>query len=436
MPNELLPGSRRTGELIDFDPETPEVRVVLESSNRGISVEVSWTDPYSYYASWFLRDDFQFLPAAATKSIPKRLTFTDLHGAVQLVQCWPRGYQSNFVSGTGRMWARFAVMGVRENVDFLQVNGTRSEVSGLREWLGVRSVSEEIDSSLKTITVLGKPADEVVVTPGLTFVPTWSSDRPAGMDSIVLRDYVACESWSDSPGDWDDIAETHRGVRDLLVIARWRPEVSTVTMATRTDDPIVTPDGQGPGTQWRDVVVASREEPPAAASGYRPYLMEYDEIGGAAGVAHWLELREEFGRELDPIVSDRYLNKVPALTHLAQVGPGLEALGYLLLKNRDRVGTTAAKVSQLRGRLDRIAADVHAAVPFDAGTWAERMTVAYNGIKHANRKLPSELNLLNRWLESVVVVRAWVALELGVDPVAVKRRLELDPAAGAFKART
>jgi hypothetical protein len=30
MPNELNPGIRRTGDLIDFDPDTPPVKVVLE----------------------------------------------------------------------------------------------------------------------------------------------------------------------------------------------------------------------------------------------------------------------------------------------------------------------------------------------------------------------------------------------------------------------
>ncbi|MBT1683195.1 HEPN domain-containing protein [Curtobacterium flaccumfaciens] len=434
LPNELKLGTRRTGDLIDFDPDTPEVKVVLDWSEHGISVEVPWSAPDDYYASWFLRDGLQGLPAV-NKPIPKRLMFADTHGALQLVQCWPRGFHSNLASGTGRMWARFAVMDVRDDIDFQHIDGIRSEVSGLREWLRVSSVSEELDPPSKTITVVGKPADEIIVAPNLTFVPTWSTERPDGEDSIVLRDYVACQTMSATPADWDDLAETHHGIRDLLVLARWRPETCTVTMVTRDDDPIVTLDGKEHGRQWRNVVVASREESPAPVSGYRPHLMEYDEIGGASGVARWLELREEFSRALDPIITDRYLQKVPALTHLAQVGPGLEALGYLLLKNRDGVGAEAAKNSQLRQRLDRIAADVDAAVPFDAGTWAETMTRAYNGIKHANRSLPAELDLLNRWRESVVAVRAWVALELGAEAAAVKRRLELDPSAGAFVAR-
>ena len=62
-------------------------------------------------------------------------------------------------------------------------------------------------------------------------------------------------------------------------------------------------------------------------------------------MAKWLRLRDEFSRALDPIISDPYLQQVPAVTHLGQVGPGLEALGYLLLKKRDGVGSQSAKES-------------------------------------------------------------------------------------------
>ncbi|RLQ86419.1 reverse gyrase [Mycetocola zhadangensis] len=432
----MKPGTRRTGDLIDFDPDTPKVKVTLEWSEKGISVEIPWSGPDDYYASWFLRDAFQGLAAKNNKPIPRRLLFTDSHGSVLLVDCWPKGYHTNFAAGTGRMWASYAVMDVGTDLDFSRLDGIRSEVSGLREWLQVSSVSENFDPSSQTMTIVGKSANPINVNQDLTLVPTWLTERPDGEESIVLRDYVACETRATTPGAWEDLAEAHRGVRDLLVFARWRRETCNVTFATRADDPIVTLDGEEHGEQWRAVMSPRHEDPPAAVTGYRPHLMEYDEIGGAAGVARWLKLRDEFSRALDPIVSDRYLQRVPAVTHLAQVGPGLEALGYLILKNRDGVGSTAAKDSPLRQRLDRIASDVDGALPFDGATWAAEMTSAYNGIKHANRKLPSELNLLNRWSESIVVMRAWVALELGASKELVKRRLELDPAAARFSARS
>lgn len=433
MPNELKPGTRRTGDLFDFDPKTPPVKVVLERTEQGISVEVPWSGPDDYYASWFLEGNLlgnQIKPRPA----PKRLLFVDSYGAVQLVGCWARGYHTNLATGTGRVWAQFAVMDVDVDVDFLQVNGLQSEVSGLREWLGVSSVWEDLDGPTRSLAIVAKSADEIVISPALTFVPTWALERPESGTTLV-RDFVACRTESESPLSWGEITSTHLGIRDLMVLTRWRPEISIPSIATRYDDPLITMDGTDHGRQWRIVVPARGEEPPSAPGGYRPYLMEFGEIGGAQGVARWLHLRDEFSRALDPIISDRYLQQVPAVTHLAQVGPGLEALGYLLLKNRDGVGSQSAKDSSLRTRLDRIAADIDGAVPFDVAIWAEEMTRVYNGIKHANRQLPAELSLLNCWRESVVAIRAWVALELGTPAAAAKRRLELDPSAARFVER-
>ncbi|XYX72146.1 hypothetical protein ACAD36_00100 [Clavibacter nebraskensis] len=434
MPNELPLGARRTGNLIDFDPDTPEVNVVLERTERGINIEIPWSGPDDYYASWFLRNTM-LAPESDPKPIPKRLMFTDSHGSLQLVDCWPRGYHSNFMSGTGRMWARYVVMGVHNDRDFLQINGARSTISGLREWLQVSSLSQSVDPDARTLTVTGQPADEIVVSPNLSFVPTWATERPKGEDSIVVRDVVRCESRSAAPANWNDLTESHLGIRDLLTLSRLRPESASVTAVSRDDDPLTTLDGEEHGLQWRDVVIGRYEAAPVPITGYRPFLIEYREIGEAAGVARWLTLRNDFSRALDPILSDCYLRHVPAVTHLAQVGPGLEALGYLLLKDRDGLTVTQASRSSLRTRLDRIASVVSSVLPFDGTIWAEDMASAYNAVKHANRTLPSELDLLNRWNESVVVVRAWVALELGVDFTKLKRRLEDDPTTTPFEAR-
>ncbi|WP_434513224.1 hypothetical protein ABUV18_03066 (plasmid) [Clavibacter nebraskensis] len=435
MPNELPLGARRTGNLIDFDPGTPAVSVVLERTEQGINIEIPWLTSDDYYASWFLRDTL-LAPDEDPKPIPRRLTFTDSHGSLQLVDCWPRGYHSNFISGSGHMWAKYVVMGIRDDKDFLQINGARSTISGLREWLHVSSLSQSVDPDLRRLTVTGQPADEITVGPNLTLVPTWGTERPTGEDFIVIRDLVACESHSPTPGDWNKLTDTHLGIRDLLTLSRLRPEIALVTAVSRDDDPLTTLDGEEHGQQWRDVIMGKYQPPLPPITGYRPFLIEYQEIGGPAGIAKWLTLRNDFSRALDPVLSDCYLMHTPAVTHLAQVGPGLEALGYLLLKDRDGLTVTQASRASLRARLDRIGSVVSSVLPFDANKWAEEMTNAYNAIKHANRALPSELDLLNRWTESVVVVRAWVALELGVDATKLKQRLDDDPTAKPFEARS
>ncbi|HSO29749.1 MAG TPA: hypothetical protein VLS28_07580, partial [Candidatus Sulfomarinibacteraceae bacterium] len=42
-----------------------------------------------------------------------------------------------------------------------------------------------------------------------------------------------------------------------------------------------------------------RELPP---TGYRPHLIEYPDLG-PAGIARWIDLRNEFARALDPVIT-------------------------------------------------------------------------------------------------------------------------------------
>ena len=191
----------------------------------------------------------------------------------------------------------------------------------------------------------------------------------------------------------------------------------------RDDDPLGTVDGNEHGRQWRQVVVPDddRQAPP---TGHRPHLIEYDDLG-PAGIARWIALRNEFERALDPVISGIDLDAT-ANTLLAHTGPGLEALGYLLML-RDGDAPKQAASATLRERLERIWADLGETVPFDGTKWASTTVKTYNALKHANRRAPEGVDVANAWRECVLVVRAWVALELGVPAPQVTARLQNDP---------
>src|SRR5690606_24546741 len=137
-------------------------------------------------------------------------------------------------------------------------------------------------------------------------------------------------------------------------------------------------------------------------------------------------LRDEFSRAIDPVITSIGLRGTTANTMLAHTGPGLEALGYLLIL-RDTGSKKRARESTLRQRFERILEDLSDCMPFDTADWAERTADTYNGIKHANRDEPDALDVLNAWRECVLVVRAWIAIELGVEAKLLKDRLLRDP---------
>lgn len=435
MPNVLTRGTRRIGDFIDGDANTPEVKVTLERSDQGIGINISWSSPDSPYAGWFLGSHRLEIGAGGQPKtitpLPKRVIFHDSHGPVLLIRCWTQGFHANALGpGSGNLWAHAAVLGVGELKEFDRPHGLQTEISGLREWLGITSWAEE-DRWLegRTEYTLKSKAQPSIVTGAhsgvaLEFRPGWGL-KPAGADDErVLMDLLRCTTVSATPLDWEDHLQVHRAIRDLLVVSRWWDESVVEVRAHRDDDPLTTMDGATHGDQWREVVVVNDERKPPP-KGYRQHLITYPELG-VTGLQSWLKLRDEFARAFDPVISSIDLRNTTAHTRLAHTGPGLEALGYLLMV-RDGISEKKAAQSSLRERLERILMDLGTCLPFDGPTWVDRTVAVYNGIKHANRQAPDYVDVANTWRESVLAVRAWIAIELGVPVADVESRLGHDP---------
>jgi len=432
VPNEIVTGVRRVGDFVDFDPETPTVKVTLERSERGIGVAISWSESDSPYAAWFVGShSLRIPPIATSKPVPKRACFQDSHGSVLLIRCWAQGFHSIIGGpGSGTLWSRAAILDVSEDIEFESPHGLRTEISGLREWLGVTSWTEQVEhdggSVVATLTSQSPPPIVVGSFRGITVSlrPGWQIVRDRASDRRVVLDLVRCESTSGEPLGWDAHLAVHFAIRDLLVLSRWHPESCVEVFVSRADDPLRTEDGKDHGAQWREVVVAD-DKRALQPSGVRLHLYSWDLLK-EAGVLHWLSLRDEFARALDPVISSIELQGTSPTTLLAHSGPGLEALGYLLMV-RDGIAASSAARASLLTRFHRILQDLGDCLPFDGSTWAKTTVATYNGLKHANRAAPDEIDVLNAWRESVVVVRAWVALELGIPPELVKQRLSRDP---------
>lgn len=438
MANELHLGMRRVGDLIDFNPDTPPVKVALEHSDRGVGVTLSWSTEDNPYASWFLRDDgfVRIPPRPKAPPAPKRVLFRDSHGSVLLVGCRARGFHSNVGGpGSGTMWARAAIMGVQGEIDFDNPHGLQTEIGGLRAWLRRTSWEEtrRYEERVQEVTVksLNLPELKVGEYEGLrlSIAFGWGVQQEGDGDRRILTDIARCSTRTDTPTSWSTHLKLHYAVRDLLILSRWQETLCKEVRALRLDDPLRTLDGVEHGEQWRGVVIPAKEEsiPPR---GHRAHLVEYDDLG-TNGLLRWIELRDEFARAIDPVVSSIGLRGATANTLLAQTGPGLEALGYLLMV-RDGTSKKAATATTLKKRFERILADLGDSLPFNGASWVDAAAAAYNGLKHANRREPDPVDVVNAWRECVLVTRAWVAIELGVPVDRVRERLAMDPQRHAY----
>ncbi|RKQ94578.1 hypothetical protein U746_0325 [Mycolicibacterium mucogenicum 261Sha1.1M5] len=309
------------------------------------------------------------------------------------------------------------------------VHRLRWEVSGLRRWMGRSSITERrfVDKRHRTEVVI-EPAERFEI-PGrsdVAFIPrTWW--RHASEDVQEAHDLLWIETNAEEPSRWNSHAAVPRMLRDLLAISRWSAETYELRSASRDEDVIENMStNEVLGRNWREVVTVSPLESPES----RPYefnrreLIRFEDIG-LEGLPRWFDLSEKYGRVIDPIVSQTIVREAHPLARLSHAGPAVEALGYFLHLEDGMDEEKAARL-RLRARVERIAAELDDVLPFDVNAWARAFPDVYNGVKHANRAEQKHVEVLNSWGQSVMAVRSWIALRLGVAREELKQRLAQD----------
>jgi hypothetical protein len=431
--NVLQVGVPRLGWFADGDPNTPLTAAMLVDDGTHIHLTIPWSESESPYERWFFGRGVNWADDPdKTKhrySVPDLLWFWDVRGQVTLVGC--RGVEATGpVPGEGRAHVGFAVMGGDGEPDYRKVNGLRSEMPGLSEWMSLRSLTHQVTNDaqgrLKALDLRLESPEPVLFSRAmnLRIRPNFSFNLPATPDTSTIRESLQIETMVKRPRDWFDHLSAHNTVRELVNVAAWLPFGYSAQWASRTDDPERVLDGSVVGVRWSEVrsYLSRRDEPRSS----RPrFLYVFDDIG-TAGFGRWTRLRSHFARGVNPILSTVEQTRTSIEATLAQSGIGLDAIGYQLALD-GRVSKGKAKDETHRDRLCRIAAELTVPPPFDESEWATRSSDAYNGVKHADRDLPDVLTAANTLRENQLIFRLWVAGRIGVPVATLKRNVERDP---------
>jgi hypothetical protein len=424
--SEFTVGSKLLGHLIDFDASTPETQVTLERSEDAILLSLTWTDSDSPYARWFWKYSQD---SAEDPHPPSQLLFTHGQGTILLVGCTLASAQGGaWGPSTGVVRAEYAVLDVVQDVDYSHVNGLRSLIHGLRAWLGVKSVRSTIkparDGEPLTAMFVAAEGEPIAIggANNLRLVPTWRAVPNSADGTTTLFDEVVCESTNADLSDWSYFLSDHRAIRDLILLSSWSTQELTPRGVFRVE-----PESQENGSlsqagSWRKVEPASAEGE-RDEKAFPRHLVEFADLG-PEGLSRWIDIRTQFSRAIDPIVSSKLFRHPTIEVNLFLVAMGLEALGYLLAleAGKDEKSANNMRFSQ---RLTLIADGLGAALPFDIDNWVSGTSEAYNSVKHANRAPVDIGQLVLRWNQSVAVFRAWTALRLGVSAETIARRLEV-----------
>lgn len=440
--NRLVVGETRLGWFIDGNKETEPIAVMLRDTGATIELTVplqgmfSSNDPYARW--WSHGVVFGDDPERSKHSYrpPKVLLMYDHVGAVALVGCRATGSNNNLRVGQGRIIANYAVLG-GQSLKYDKVNGLRAEVPALATWTRLSSMKVDVTTNesnrVQSVQMALTNAPEVKLARplNLTMKSTWRTESPPG--SFLAYEGVKLETHVARPRRWDDHLQLHGAVLDLVSLAAWRPFGFASVEVLRADDPVMSIGGTVLSEKWSSIAThrLPRHEPWVEEP---HFLFPWVEIG-RRGVARWLRLRTDYYQAVSPVLNVLRSDHVWSQASAVQSGIALEALGYLIdTKKNAGVHLNSREQMNFRPALQVILDDL-AEPPFtDAAGWIDRANEVYMGAKHPDRTQPDSLVMLNTLRENLLIIRYWIAQQLGVTVESLRQGLSTDPLASGFEA--
>ncbi|MFW2513881.1 hypothetical protein ACNI3K_08905 [Demequina sp. SO4-13] len=433
--NKLEVAQPRLGWLVD-GLDTEDRAVMLRDTGTAIELTVptrGYQEPDGGHGDWFAADSFiTRIPAPPPRlEMPSVLAFEDGDGAVALAGCQARSGSSGTHGGHGVIRADYAIFGVG-SLAYAQVNGMRTELPFLPQWMGRRNVhaewTQQVTNRAGSLEVNVEPPELIRVARNLNLALRrgYRAKVSPVPGRTLFEDIVEVETRVSRPRAWDEHLAVHRAIADLLALAAWKPAGHHRMSAVIDRDPQRTMTGAGRGAPWREVATHRLPRQPYVEE-RQHFLFGFEDIG-VAGLRRWLGMRRFFARGLDPVIALAQRPEQDLQTVVMQAGVAIEALGYLICRH-EHEGAHLNRWDQMpyaEAARHLVGECTSQPVP-DADEWVQASSDAYRAVKHADNDMPDLEIVLTSALDSLSVVRYWVATRLGCSAERLEHARRLDP---------
>lgn len=343
--------------------------------------------------------------------------FAGPQGAATLLglRTWPAmlSLHQDTVSSITGTTAEAAVFGTSPNIDYSRVKAMRSRVEGLEGFYRYSTVEvhRNPEDGRFTMTIDGQQEEDIFPDGGL-IVQTNAGANTSTSGEHTLNEYMQIVSRTDEYEDYLNHLEMHRYIADLL------------TALNDTSCHVYDIEVSRDGGIWHPLILASDGQRP-------PYRPADTALPVAARtdlpddcLLRWMRLYSQWHREIAPLARLSRLRGAFIDAQFSQLGVGLEGVGYRLCLEGGMGQDKTAKF-WLQGRIEKIVQDLGPATKLIPETLPKEIADAYNGIKHADRELPTAEYL--GWLlpQGVGLFQLWLIRRLGaadeyVESVAVQ----------------
>lgn len=425
--------------ILEPDGQHAEVAAMLQDTGKRFELVVPFRGGLDKYEQWFISS--QELIINGDKPLdPERLPNiirTLSNGTFYtLVECSVSG-SVRAGTGSGTVVPTYVIVG-QSKTNFEKIHAMRSDIPGLVAWTGLSSLSfippKEDDLSAKTEIVAKKNDDiEVDESIGLKLVPSYSITSSSKKNEVIAKQSVMVETRSNELQGWEWHMARHRALRDLLAVSDWQPRNFFDLKVLRNEDIQEVNGKRYEG--WRPVlsyvpcVNRSHDENPDSW-----FLFRFEDVH-EDGIRKWLELVDTCQQGMTLLTYLAREHKHLALETLNMLtGTMLDCIGWYIVFTKNQTARMKKNPrtgeQQSRGffhMLEAIQEEFGDAFPFaDSDKWKEDMRSAFVGNKHGDAKDVNFQTMYDVTMQSLVIARMWVGMQLGANNKVMKERLGID----------
>ena len=375
------------------------------------------------------------LSSTDSKLIPEPLIARTSKGWVTLNNGVFRGSSFSSLSHSElRFRYRHAINAGHNGKDYSEINGLTSKIDGLAEWAKMWPTETEIEFNDKQNKPIGMSVKAKNLPPKhlpgelSPQLETYFVHKPAEYDEVTsISGALVYRTHSESLTSWQDHETSHQMMADLMTLAYGRACRFTITSAWRKDDEVLR---NGETVKRRKDAFAPserREEAPVKITPSTTSPLFHLEELNSDKLGDWLSSKSPWRRALNIAVSTYFSKNLTSEMKYINVAIALEALGFSIGKERGTSNKQLRTFNDQVAQIVKLVGEPTVSLITKSSTperWTTEAGNAYNGLKHANRKATDWRVAEEKAEEGLTLIRAWAAIELGVDAELVNERLK------------
>lgn len=392
---------------------------------RDEEIVVTWPRPLGMFEAFELNSH---------PPLPSPLIARDGGGWLTLVEGRSAGLSmSTMAHSEQKLFYRAAIATGGEGADYTELNGMEAEVEGLARWAKISTVATEMhfdDEShgpLVSLSAKNQPVHRLGGPLDVHLATSFRHQPYPDDGNFTIVDRLTVRTLTSRRRAWSSHAEQHRMIQDLMCLVYSHPCTLELKSVMRRDDQ---PHYKGKKGVWwwpdAHEPHLGRSSGSKKSLDKREPLFYLDETDGKRLNA-WLTQSHSWSRPTWIAVTTLFQSNSTVEARLLQVGVALEALGYAIWRQSHptasrtptypdllkhvtrRVGISSTTIFGGSGRPDR---------------WVRSFNEAFKGAKHADKPLVPTLLAHERAEQGFLLIRCWLALELGVPRTLIRERLD------------